>query len=222
MNDKQHANLNMFRRVNNVLIDNKEKYAAIPAFKSLAEQLENNIAAIIEVSSERSGINVKVVSSEKYDIEGQMIDEVVFAARVLNVYAQDSGNQPLQMTTNITKSMLYKVHDNEELDHARKITAKAREHVEALENYGINAERIDRLEQLVDDFEQHMPKPRQVISERKGKTLSLKALFAETKSLLIDKLDKLMGLFKTTDPEFYFTYFEARNVINTSYRSKKE
>jgi hypothetical protein len=46
-------------------------------------------------------------------------------------------------------------------------------------------------------------------------------LFAETDSVLYDRLDKLVTLFKTSAPDFYALYRNARNIIDTAKRSRK-
>jgi len=60
------------------------------------------------------------------------------------------------------------------------------------------------------------------IGERKQKTSNLTQLFAGLDSTFYDKLDKLMVLFKQSQPEFYSEYRTARNIIfNDERKSKK-
>jgi hypothetical protein len=51
------------------------------------------------------------------------------------------------------------------------------------------------------------------IGERKQKTTNLAQLFAGMDSTLYDRLDRLMVLFKQTNPDFYGEYRTARNII---------
>ncbi|MDR1879110.1 MAG: hypothetical protein LBQ64_06060, partial [Bacteroidales bacterium] len=64
--------------------------------------------------------------------------------------------------------------------------------------------------------------PRMSITERKQHTENLVYLFAAANSVLYDKIDKLIGLFKQTHPDFVSRYKSARNLINTSPRKKSE
>jgi hypothetical protein len=52
-------------------------------------------------------------------------------------------------------------------------------------------------------------------------TGNIKQLFAETDSTLYDRLDRLVTLFKTSSPDFYALYKNARNIIDTAKRSRK-
>jgi hypothetical protein len=59
------------------------------------------------------------------------------------------------------------------------------------------------------------------VEESKQQTANLVHLFAYTDTLLHDRLNKLMRVFKDTEPDFYGLYFNARNVINTAARKRK-
>ncbi len=126
------------------------------------------------------------------------------------------------MQSNVTKSQFYKLHDNEALALSKTTLDKAMENKEALSGYGLTEAMTDDLEQAIGSYEALVVKPRDTITERKGQTKSLAQLFAETKSLLYDRLDKLMSLFKESEPLFYESYFSARNVINTAARKRKK
>ena len=59
------------------------------------------------------------------------------------------------------------------------------------------------------------------IGERKQKTTNTVQLLAKIDSLFYDKLDKMIVLFKKTNPDFYDEYRTARNFINTTARKSK-
>ena len=125
------------------------------------------------------------------------------------------------MKANLNKSLLFRMEDNALLAMANEIIAKASEVVEALTAYGIGTADLGELIECKTGFELVIVKPRTVIGEHKVHTSNLARLFAETDSLLHDGLDKLINLFKVSAPDFYFSYKNARNVINTSVRKRK-
>jgi hypothetical protein len=49
----------------------------------------------------------------------------------------------------------------------------------------------------------------------------LRTLFVRADSIIYDKLDKLIRLFKTSSPEFFALYGNARNIVNTAARKRK-
>ncbi|MDR2806190.1 MAG: hypothetical protein LBB85_11275, partial [Dysgonamonadaceae bacterium] len=58
--------------------------------------------------------------------------------------------------------------------------------------------------------------------ERKVYTGNIRQLFVETDSTLYDRLDKLVALFKTSSPDFYALYKNARNIIDTAAKRRKQ
>ena len=221
MNDKQSAELNMFQAVKDVLAENKSKYVSIPILNSAVTELDGNIGAIREASKERSDLIVPAATSEKQLVESRMINQALKVARVANVYAFDTGNPQLLMQTNATKSTFYHLHGNQKLTLAKSILDAVNPLLESLIAYGLHRLELDSLDISIAEYVTVIAKPRGTINERKGQTSNLTQLFAHTKSLLNDRLDKMMSLFKDADPDFYTAYFNARNIINTAYRKRK-
>ena len=221
MNDKQSAELNMFQSVKEVLAGNKSKYETISVFSKAVTDFDGNIKAIRKLAKDRKDVIVPAATGEKQSVENKMIDQALKVARVTNVYAFDTENQQLQMQTDIFKSKFYRLHGNQKLALAKSIYGAARPLADALIDYGLITEELDDLENLVIEYNDVIVKPRGTINERKGMTADMALLFADTKSLLNDRMDKMMRLFKNDNTNFYEAYFYARNVINTAYRKKK-
>jgi hypothetical protein len=118
--------------------------------------------------------------------------------------------------------MFYNGHDNDALILAKTIAAEASNHAQELLEYGIDGATIKALDEAIAGFGQMINKPMATIGEHKLYTDNLKHLFVETDSILYDRIDKLVVLFKTSSPEFYFLYKTARNVIDTAGRSRKK
>ncbi|MDR0605664.1 MAG: hypothetical protein LBG80_15310, partial [Bacteroidales bacterium] len=76
------------------------------------------------------------------------------------------------------------------------------------------------LQNVINEYEPLIIAPRAVVSKTKQITANLAHIFADADTLLNDRLDKLMSIFKTSAPDFYAEYFNSRNVINTSARKK--
>jgi hypothetical protein len=66
-----------------------------------------------------------------------------------------------------------------------------------------------------------MTAPTSEIGKRKVQTGTLRELFVQTDSLIYDKLDKIMRPFKTSNPDLFALYSNARNIINTAARKRK-
>jgi hypothetical protein len=197
-------------------------YAEVPAVVNTVQQLDDNITAISQNAGQQSGTIPKGATAEKMIAIDSQAQESVKVANALYVYAINAGDQILLSKVSVNKSMFYNGHDNDALILAKNIAAEAHNHAQELSEYGIDEVAIKALDEAIAGFEQVINKPMATIGEHKLYTDNLKQLFAKTDSVLYDRLDKLITLFKTSSPEFYFLYKSARNVINTAKRSRKK
>ncbi|MDR2407186.1 MAG: hypothetical protein LBE13_03615 [Bacteroidales bacterium] len=222
MTDQQEAKLSMYLKVLNACRNYAKVYLHIPIIIAVVTQLEELISIIRQTAQQRAGIITQGFTVEKNKTINQLILQCMKVVNVLYVYAFRTDNQQLLSKMSINKRMLYNRHDNELLTHAKNIVTEATNHISMLKDYGLESSELDTLNEIIAAFENLINKPQITVGERKIQTANLKQLFAETDSILYDQLDKLITLFKTSDPDFYNLYKTARNVINTGKRSKKE
>jgi hypothetical protein len=222
MTDKQNAKRNMHQAVLLVLDDNTEIYSKVPAFNDAANELKELNVQIEETVRKQSKTAVKGSSGEKSDAETVLVTETVKAANALYSMAMRNSNPTLLAKVTISKGIMYRAQNNEKVSTAKRIASAASENAPALEYYGIDSAALDALNTAIAQYEKLIAKPRTVISETKQATANLVHLFARADTILNDHLDKLMSLFKTSAPDFYAIYFNARNIINTAGRSRKQ
>jgi acetolactate synthase regulatory subunit len=194
----------------------------IPIIIAVVRQLEEIIAVIRQTAQQQAGIITQGFTVEKNKAINQLVAQCMKVVNVLYVYAFRNNNQQLLSKMSINKRMLYNRHDNEILTLAKNIAAETANHISMLMDYGLESSELDILNENITAFENLISKPQITVGERKIHTENLKQLFSEADSILYDQLDKLVTLFKTSDPDFYNLYNTARQIINTSKRSKKE
>jgi hypothetical protein len=221
MNDRQEAKFNMFQAILNVCRKNEQVYADVPAFVDNVKQLDENIIAISQNALQQSGTTPIGFSAEKNIAIDLLTHEAVKVANGIYVYAITIGDRILLTKVSVNKSLFYNGHYYDALILAKNIADEAHKHAPNLTEYGIDASAIEALDKAITGFEQVINKPMATIGEHKLYTDNLKQLFTETDSILYDRLDKLVVLFKISSPEFYFLYKNSRNVINTAKRSAK-
>jgi hypothetical protein len=117
--------------------------------------------------------------------------------------------------------MFYNVHEQTALTLAKIIAAEAKANGGNLLNYGINASDITDLDAAIAQVSKLINTPAGVIGERKMHTSNIKELFVAADSVIYDKLDKLIRLFKISSPEFFTLYSNARNIVDTAARRRK-
>jgi hypothetical protein len=222
MNDKQYAKLRMIQVLLHLLEENAEAYNGIPVFVETVNELKEKLKEIerktqLQLEVKRSGS-----SDEKNEAETILITLTIVVANVLSVLATLTNNMGLIAKTKITKSKLYGSHNSMKLEISRLILNEALLYKDEIGNYGITPEFIADMEAAISRYENLVTMPRVTIVEGKQVTTSLVHLFADVDTLLNDRLDKLMSIFKLSKPDFYSQYFYSRNIINTSPRKRKQ
>jgi hypothetical protein len=222
MNDKQIAKQNMLQVVVHTLDENESLYAHIPVFTETVNKLKSKVKEIETESLRQSKADRKGATDEKQEAETELVNRTVTVANVLSVLAADTKNSTLSEKVKVTKSMLYQQHNSVALNIARRVLAEAQANAGSQDAYGLSKDALTALETAIARYETLIVAPRVVVTGSKQVTSNIARLFAETDTLLNDRLDKLMSLFKLSAPDFYAIYFNARNIINTSARKRKQ
>jgi hypothetical protein len=222
MNDRQDAKLNMYQKVLDVCSENEQKYANIPAFASAVNELKQRVTDIKSTTQQQTVTNPKGTTKEKSSTVDSLVELSLKVAGALYVYAFNSADKRLLEKVNVNKSVFYHTHNQTTLTLTKIIAAEAGTYSEVLNNYGITAADLADLNTAIVQFEKLINAPAGVVVERKLYTDNLRELFVAADSIVYDKLDKLIRLFKVSSPEFFGLYSNARNVINTAARKRKD
>lgn len=220
MTDKQSAKWKMYLLVLQILKEQQALFAGIPVFENLIKELEEICNQIKIVTEEQEKKTLRGTSNLKNEAEIRLVTETVKIGNVLSVLATDLNDKILLSKTIVNKSMMYHALDTEALNIARRILKEALANAGNLRDYGLNDNDIQSLQNVINEYEPLIIAPRAVVSKTKQITANLAHIFADADTLLNDRLDKLMSIFKTSAPDFYAEYFNSRNVINTSARKK--
>ena len=222
MNDRQNAKLNMAQRVSETLKRYEAVYSSIAPMSAAVSALNADIDNIRQTLKEQGAVNLPASTLEKRTAETQMIQPCVKMANALYVIGFTTENKDLITLEGLSENSFYRLSDNAALALARRMLDLTHQYAAELKTYGIEETEITALRNAIDTFHALIAKPMDTIGERKQKTSNLTQLFAGLDSTFYDKLDKLMVLFKQSQPEFYSEYRTARNIIfNDERKSKK-
>jgi hypothetical protein len=221
MTDRQDAKLKMYQKVLDVCNENKQEYANVPVFASAVNDLKRWESAILLAVRQQTETNPKGATEDKSSAIDDLTEFGLKIAGPLYVYAFDTKNNTLRVKVNVNKSMFYNIHDSAALTLAKIISAEADANKEVLRNYGVTDGDRSDLDAAIAHLEDLINAPSGVIGERKMYTGNLRELFVAADSIVYDKLDKLIRLFKTLSPDFFTLYGNARNIINTAARKRK-
>jgi hypothetical protein len=222
MTDTQNAKLNMYQKVTNVCDENATVYQDVPAFVKTVSDLKQLVLDIQSITRQQSEANTKGVTKDKSSAIDRLVEMSLKVANPLYVYAIDTENNRLIEKVNVNKSLFYHTHNQTALTLAKTIATEANVFGNVLHSYGVNDADRAELDAAIAQFEKLINSPAGVVGERKLHTGNLRELFVAADSIVHDKLDKLITLFKTSSPDFYALYGNARNIINTAARKRKE
>ena len=222
MTDKQNAKLNMAQRVSDTMKDYGTIYNSMLPMNEAVTELKNTIVDIHEAAKEQTAVNVPASTKEKREVEEQMIDRSVRLANALYVIGFKNNNKELTSLLGLSPRRFYRSEDNAKLTLAKYLYDLAQQNSADLMPYGFQPHEINDIGVAIDAYKNIIAKPMSTITVRKQKTTNLRELFANLDSIFYDKLDKLIVLFKESNPDFYGEYRTSRNYINTSVRYQKE
>ncbi|MDR1458742.1 MAG: hypothetical protein LBI60_00785 [Bacteroidales bacterium] len=222
MTDRQNSKLNMYQTTIDTCNEHRNLLIEIPVFDKAFSDFEITINNIRITEQEQEKNARKSASLEKGDYEGKLVNYSIKVANILYVYAFDNKLLSLLTEASVNKSNFYNEEGNKKLSLAKNIFQTANNIAPNLAPYGVTTELLDNLRKAILGYEENIVKPRDATVQQKKHTQSLKLLFATADSLLYDKLDKLIVLFKDSNQDFYNEYISARNIINTSLRHKKK
>jgi hypothetical protein len=222
MTDRQDAKLNMYQKVLNVCDECIQEYADVPAVVDAVNELKQLASKIKSATQQQTENSPKGATKDKSASLDSLVELILKVANSLYVYAFNTANNRLLEKVNVNKTSFYCSHGQTALTLAKIIADEVNANKEALRNYGVSDTDITELATAISQLETLLNAPAGVIGERKMYTSSLRELFVAADSVIYDKLDKLIRLFKSSSPEFFTLYSNARNVVNTAVRKRKE
>lgn len=131
-------------------------------------------------------------------------------------HAHKTKNPELESKVDVTLAGLARLDNVRFLDVADRIVELSQTHAEALQNFRVKKETIERVAKNVQEFHKGSSQPRQAIAGRVVQTKALPALVRATTEMLRGDLDRQMNMFRRDEPEFYAAYRSARTIVNNS------
>jgi hypothetical protein len=221
MNDKQESKLNMFHRIYDTCQNNEAIYINVGAMVASVDRLGNTLVAIQQTAQQQANIIPQGFSAEKQVALDNVVQRGLKVANGVYVYAFTKHDKVLLSKVSVNKSTFYHMHGNDVYTLANNIASEAKNCISELTFYGITEQDLQLLDEAISVYKGYINRPQLAKDERVVYTKNLKELFVEADSILYDQLDKLIILFKTSHPDFYFAYKTARNIINVGKRSRK-
>lgn len=213
MTDREVNRYAMYGSVDDGLLQNVSIINTIPGFPEIHGEFHN---CILQIQTTRGvqELDKTGITARKNVMRTNLINEVLDILRKIEAFAVVAGNIQLQKEVHYNESQMKDTPDSILYDICMVILAKAKENLEALKIYGVTEAVISALGNNVAAFGQTMPKPRAGRIVNKGATSGLKEIFGIADKLLL-KMDALVEVVRSTQPEFYKNYKNSRIVVET-------
>lgn len=217
MTDSQENSLSRYEAVDLIFGNNEEVYNHTDAFVAYVTEFKGNITEIHTVAGEQGEIRTGAAvdkSVVRDNLENATI-KVKNGVRALGVF---TGNNRLRDSASYADSELKSFRDNVLADHAGNIHKIASGVAAQLEPYFVTAADIQAVSTFQKQFLDLIATPRYETVLTKDATRTLKVLFRETDTLLREKIDPTILIFKPAYPEFVNNYFDARIIVDLGRR----
>lgn len=211
MTNKQEATEKMSLAAVSFLLANPTITAGLPNFTTYFTVIQTTNtqiqAAELQQENDRSGDTLA-----KQVARTTLITQAMDVSRRVVAYATNVSNNTLLELVNYTESDLKRSSDTKLISSCQVIRDNANANVAALGTYGVTAAIVTALQTAITNFSATLPKVRVDTTDRGEATKLLATLF---KTLLANwaKIDTLVEMVRTAQPNFYTEYQLVRKVI---------
>jgi hypothetical protein len=143
------------------------------------------------------------------------LEDVLFlACEALGTLAHSTDNHDLSALVEVTPSSLDHLGEQELSNRAASVLAAANTWKTDLAPLQVTQDNLNELEQALQDFNASKEGPRQATTERMVQTESLPELIREASEILRERIDRMVNLFRRSDPDFVAGYRGARVIVD--------
>ena len=162
------------------------------------------------------------LTDTKTDLRKSLVAMILDLMAAIKSYANASKNKDLKSIVGYTETELNHKPDPVLYDIGKLVTDTATPLQPELAKYFLTPEKLENAVIQLDRFDESIPKKRVAISKSKASTENIKKVTRSTSDFLKEEVDVLVELFKTTNPDFYKAYRNARIIIDYGGRGKSE
>lgn len=221
MKDALENKFTMYKAVVKLFDDNAAKIAAITALTPVINSLKDKIEAIGELDNMARTASSGNADTKAAD-EAALIADAVPIASALFAYGASTNDDRLKALSGVTKSSLVALRDTQLITDVTNIKNLADANAASLAGYGITPAMIAALDTKLNAFNSSSGMRETGASASSAAYENLPALFKETDTLLYEQADKIMTVFKNSDPLFYSQYENTRVIKDLGHRFKKD
>lgn len=203
----------MFKTVDGYLDQNNSVWNGMAPLAAAVQQFKQKIVAI-DAAAQKQETPVSGAAGDKAAARDELEDVLFLTCEALGVLAHTNNDHDLQALVDLSPSAIDKLGDEELANRATNVLARANAMTTELATMQVTQANIDELAEALQTYQSAKAKPRTAVVERMVQTETLPALVREAGNILRDQIDRLVNLFRRTNPEFVAGYRSARVVVD--------
>lgn len=212
MNTKQTNRVAMFKTVASQLDSHSAVWNAMAPMQAAVTDFNNKIAAI-DASAQKQETPSGATDS-KAAARDDLEDVLFLTCEALGTLAHQQPDHELAALVDLSPSILDHMGEQELANRAATVLAAAQARTTQLATLQVTPANIEELDQALRDFNVFKEGPRQATSERMAQTESLSQLIREATGILRERIDRMVNLFRRSDPDFVAGYRGARVIVD--------
>lgn len=213
MTIQQESRFNMYQVVSDYLVPNSEITKDLPEFVANFTTFQTIIKEIHKIS-ELQNFDKTGFAKEKKQLQEVLIMLVNDNSQKLTAFAKLTNNLVLLNEVKFTKSGLRNANETLLKDFAQMVYDRAQANLGSLGTYGITQETQSVLLNAINAYNSSVTRPRLELTEKSDATKQL-AQYFKNGDVLIDKMDAVINILMTGQPNFFNRYKDVRKVIVT-------
>lgn len=186
----------------------------IPIFFKYTETLRD-LMGKAQVANAASLQKTNGTTADKGKVKAQVLDDMTLLTNLVLPYADDANETVLLERVKNFPTIFGRTKQAEIATLCRDIVGKVKGHLTALSDYGVTAEMLTNLDNLIDVFDGKVPETLSQSKERGVNTQLRDALFVKMNALMMNKILKTATGFKQSDPDFYSRIVATTTVAET-------
>ena len=213
MNKNQTKHYEMLDRVVTALDENTSIWSVVPIISKVKDDLED-ILHQLDVLHGTTNDNSTVSTKKKENIKKYLQQKVPALAGKFYVYGDMNEDEEIKSISNFTSSSIGRIREQDLYPKMKSLIDLIRKHIAELADYGITLAELDEIENKVSDYKDLIGGARKIRNNVFVHINEIGQLIDEGNAIVRNRLDKLMQMFKETNPAFYDLYKRSRTIID--------
>ena len=214
MKSNQEDQMNMFYEVKAVAEQWRPIWESNTVFNAAYTDF-TSILSLIETNRDAQLAKTNGATSEKLLVTESLVDKTLYLCNRIQSYANTTKNVQLRAEVNFTAWNIKKSRDSHLSGICNIVIGCATEQLAELASYSVTDALVQELQQLLLQYSTIKTKPKSVRGEVKNATENLLVHFKDAITILNNRLDLDIEVFKVSNYDFYSQYHTARMINKT-------